>query len=135
MPILVWSDDYRVNVAEIDEQHKKLLEHVNKLHAGVEAQIDKKDLLELLVELYDYTAFHFASEEKLMGQHGMKKVKKHHKEHKLLLKHLKHICNAVSDGKRPAFYSKYDVSNDWFLTHIMDFDKKMGVFLNSKGVY
>ena len=135
MPILVWSDEYSVNVAEIDKQHKKLLEHVNKLHASVEAQIDKQDLHELLVELYDYTAFHFASEEKLMDQHGMKNVKKHHKEHKLLLKHLKHICNAVSKGKRPAFYSQYDVSNDWFLAHIMDFDKKMGAFLNSKDVY
>jgi hemerythrin len=135
MPILVWSDDYSVNVAEIDEQHKKLLEHVNKLHASVEAQIDKQDLHELLVELYDYTAFHFAFEEKLMDQHGMKNVKKHHKEHKLLLKHLKHICNAVSDGKRPTFYSQYDVSNDWLLAHIMDFDKKMSAFLNSKGVY
>ena len=135
MPILVWSDEYSVNVAEIDEQHKKLLEHVNKLHAGVEAQIDKEDLHQLLVELYDYTEFHFASEQKLMDQHEMGNVKKHHKEHKLLLKHLKQICDAVSDGKRPAFYSQYDVSNDWFLAHIMDFDKKMGAFLNSKGVY
>lgn len=135
MPILVWSDDYSINVAEIDEQHKKLLEYVNKLHAGVEAQIDKQDLHQLLVELYDYTAFHFTSEEKLMNQHGMSNVKKHHKEHRLLLKHLKHICNAVSEGKPPAFYSQYDVSNDWFLAHIMDFDKKMGAFLNSEGVY
>ena len=135
MPILVWSDDYSINVAEIDGQHKKLLEHVNKLHAGVEAQIDRQDLHQRLVELYDYAAFHFASEEELMIQHGMKNVKKHHKEHKLLLRHLKHVCNAVSEGKRPAFYSQYDVSNDWFLAHIMDFDKKMGAFLNSKGMY
>jgi len=135
MRLLVWSDDYSVNVAEIDGQHKQLLEHVNNLHTGVEAQIDKKDLLELLVELYDYTAFHFASEEKLMDQHGMKEVSKHQKEHELLLKHLEHICNAISNGKRPAFYSQFDVSNDWFLAHIMDFDKKMGAFLNSKGVY
>lgn len=135
MPILVWSDEYSINVAEVDEQHKELLEHVNKLHAGVEAQIDKQDLHQLLVELYEYTAFHFTSEERLMKQHGMSNVKKHHKEHKLLLKHLKHICNAVSEGKRPAFYSEYDVSNDWFLAHIMGFDKQLGTFLNSKGVY
>ena len=135
MPILVWSDDYSVNVAEIDAQHKKLLEHVNKLHAGVEAQIDKQDLHKLVVDLYEYAVFHFAFEEKLMKQHGMDHFKKHHKQHKLLLKHLKHICNAVSDGKRPAFYSEYDVSNDWFLAHIMGSDRKMGAFLNSKGVY
>jgi hemerythrin len=135
MSILVWSDEYSINVAEIDEQHKELLDRVNKLHAGVEAQIDKQDLHRLVEDLYEYTSLHFASEEKLMKQYGMDDVKKHHKEHKLLLKHLKHICDAISKGRRPAFYSQYDVSNDWFLAHIMDFDKEMGAFLNSKGVY
>ena len=135
MPILVWSDEYCINVAEIDEQHKQLLEHVNKLHAGVEAQIDKEDLRQLVLDLVEYTRFHFASEEKLMKQHGMENSKKHHKEHKLLLKYLGHIVDAISEGKRPAFYSEYDVSNDWFLAHIMGFDKQLGVFLNRKGVY
>jgi hemerythrin len=65
----------------------------------------------------------------------MDHIKKHHKEHKMLPKHLKHICNTVSDGKRPAFYLEYDVSHDWFLAHIMGSDRKMGTFLNSKGVY
>ena len=135
MPILVWSDEYSINVAEIDEQHKKLLDHVNRLHAGVEAQIDKQELHQLVEDLYEYATFHFASEERLMKQYGMDHINKHHVEHKLLLKHLNHICNAISQGKRPAFYSEYDVSNDWFLAHIMDFDKKMGAFLNSEGVY
>lgn len=134
MPILVWSDDFSINVAEIDEQHKRLLEQVNKLHAGVEAQIDKQDLHLLVEELYEYASFHFAFEEELMKEHGME-IKKHHKEHKVLLKHLKNVCNAISRGKRPAFYSEYDVSNDWFLAHILDFDKRMGAFLNRKGVF
>ncbi len=135
MPILAWSDEYSINVVEIDNQHKELLDCVNRLHAGVEAQIDKQDLHKLVEDLYAYASFHFASEEKLMKQYEMDHIKKHHKEHKLLLKHLKHVCNAISEGKRPAFYSEYDVSNDWFLSHIMGFDKEMGAFLNSKGVY
>ena len=135
MPVLVWSDKYSINVAEIDAQHKKLLEHVNNLHAGVEAQIDKEDLRQLVLDLVEYTRFHFSEEEKLMKQHGMEHIKKHHKEHKLLLKYLQQIVEAISEGKRPAFYSEYDVSNDWFLAHILGFDKKMGVYLNSKGVY
>ena len=135
MPTLVWSNDYSINVAEIDEQHKKLLEHVNKLHAGVEAQIDEQALHQLVVDLYEYTVFHFAFEEKLMKKHGMDHIKTHHEEHKLMLEHLKDVCNAMSDGKRPAFYSEYDVSDDWFLAHIKVSDQKMGAFLNSKGVY
>ena len=135
MPILDWSDEYSINVAEIDSQHKKLLEHVNRLHAGVEAQIDKEDLRQLLLDLVEYAQFHFGFEEKLMREHGMEHMKRHHKEHKLLLRHLGHVVDAISAGKRPAFYSEYDVSNDWFLAHIRGFDRTMGAFLNSKGVY
>ena len=135
MPVLVWSEEYSINVAEIDEQHKTLLEHVNRLHEGVKDQIDREDLRQLVLDLVEYTRFHFSSEEKLMKQYGMEKVKKHLKEHRALLKHLNHIVDAITEGKRPAFYSGYDVSNDWFLAHILGHDKKMGKFLNSKGVY
>ena len=71
MPILVWSEEYSINVAEIDAQHKKLLEFVNKLHAGVAAEIDREELRGLFEDLVEYTRFHFESEEKLMAEHGM----------------------------------------------------------------
>lgn len=66
MPTLVWSEKYSVNVAEIDAQHKQLLEHVNRLHAGVAAKIDKEDLRQLVLDLIEYTRFHFSTEERLM---------------------------------------------------------------------
>ena len=66
MPILNWSEEFSINVAEIDAQHKKLLEHVNNLHAAVEAKIDKTDLRQMLVSLVEFTRLHFSTEEKLM---------------------------------------------------------------------
>lgn len=135
MPILVWSEEYSINVAEIDAQHKKLLEFVNKLHAGVAAEIDREELRGLFEDLVEYTRFHFESEEKLMAEHGMATDTMHHKDHKLLLQQLEKIVDAISRGKQPAFYSQYDVSNDWFLAHILGFDKRMGAALNSKGVF
>ena len=135
MPILTWSEEFSINVAEIDAQHKTLLEHVNNLHAGVEAQIDKDKLRRMVVDLVDFARLHFSTEEKLMKKHGMEHSKKHLKEHKALLRHLEHIVDGVSKGKYPTFYSDYDISNDWFLAHIMGYDKKMGEYLNSKGVY
>jgi len=135
MPVLAWSEKYSINVAEIDEQHKKLCGYVNKLHAGVEAKIDKEELRQLVLDLVEYTRFHFASEERLMAENGMAADTSHHSEHQLLLRRLEQIVKAVSRGKHPAFHSEYDVSNDWFLAHIKGFDKKLGTFLNSKGIY
>ena len=135
MPVLVWSDDFSVNVAEIDAQHKKLCDYVNKLHAGVAARVDRADLRQLLIDLVDYTRLHFATEERLMDEHGMQPATRHRKEHEMLLRLLEDTVKSISEGNHPTFYSEYDVSNDWFLAHIMEHDKKLGAFLNSKGVY
>ena len=135
MPVLVWSEDFSVNVAEIDAQHKKLCDYVNKLHAGVEARVDREDLRRLLEGLVEYTRLHFATEERLMQEHGMQPASSHRKEHGKLLRLLEDTLISISEGSHPIFYSKYDVSNDWFLAHIMNHDKKLGAFLNSKGVF
>ena len=135
MPIVTWSDSYSVNVEEIDEQHRKLLDLVNGLHAAVESSADKDELTDMLGDLVEFTRMHFSTEEKLMKKHGFPELKKHHKEHKLLLRYLVDLVDGVSGGKKLRFYSDYDVSTDWALIHIIECDKKLGAFLNSKGVY
>lgn len=135
MPKVTWSADYSINVAEIDEQHQKILELVNDLHSAVESCIDKEELRVKLSALVEFTDFHFSTEDRLMKKHGYPGFKGHHREHRQLIGHLKELAKAVSKGKRPTFYSDYDVSTDWALTHIRDYDSGLGVFLNSKGVY
>ena len=135
MPIVTWCDEYNVNVKEIDIQHQKILEHVNNLHSSVEARIDKNDLKHLLVELVEFTSMHFSTEEQLMDKYEYPELEKHHKEHRILLQHMNDLVAAVSSGKYPAFYSDYDVSTDWALVHISEYDKSLGAFLNSKDVY
>jgi len=135
MSILTWSEDFSINVAEIDAQHKTLLKHVSDLHAAVKAQIDKEELRQMLVELVDYTRFHFSTEERLMAENGLENVDTHRIEHRVLLKYMEGLVDGVSKGNYPTFYSDYDIADDWFLNHILNFDKKLGDYLNSKGVY
>ncbi len=135
MPLVTWCDDFSVNVEEIDIQHQKLLELVNHLHSSVEACIEKKELKDLLIELVEFTRMHFSTEDQLMKKYDYPKYKKHHKEHKYLLEHMDRLISAVSSGKKPHFYSDYDVSSDWALNHISKHDSDLGAFLNSKKVY
>ena len=130
-----WRDEYNVNVKEIDIQHQKMLELVNNLHSLVEACIDKNDLKDLLVELVEFTRMHFSTEEQLMEKHDYPEREEHLSEHRILLQHMTDLVALVSRGKYPTFYSDYDVSSDWALVHISEFDKGLGVFLNSKDVY
>lgn len=135
MPIVTWCDDYNVNVEEIDIQHRKILELVNNLHSSVEACIDKNDLKDLLVELVEFTRMHFSTEEQLMEKYDHPEREEHLSEHRILLQHMTDLVAVVSRGKYPTFYSDYDVSTDWAMVHISEFDKGLGAFLNSKDVY
>lgn len=135
MQIATWCDEYNVNVEEIDIQHQKMFELVKNLHSSVEARRDKNNLRDLLVELVEYTRMHFTTEEQLMEKYDYPEREEHLKEHKILLQHMTDLVAMVSRGKYPTFYSDYDVSDDWALVHIREFDKSLGAFLNSKGVY
>lgn len=135
MPIAEWREEYNVNVEQIDLQHQQLLRLVNRLHASVEARIDKIELMKMLVELVEFTRTHFETEETLMRDNGFPGLAGHNKEHRMLLQHMESLVRAVSNGQTPTFYSDYDISSDWALEHIFVSDKPLGVFLNSKGIY
>jgi hemerythrin len=135
MPIVTWRDEYNVNVEEIDIQHQKMLELVNSLHDAVETRVNKDGLKGLLIELVEFTRLHFSTEEQLMKKYDYPDLASHHTEHRLLLRYLVDLVHIVSSGKNLSFYSDYDVSTDWALIHIIEHDKSLGAFLNSKDVY
>ena len=135
MPIVTWRDEYNINVEQLDSQHQKMLEIVNNLHAAVEARENKSVLRDMLVELAEFTRVHFSTEEDLMKKYSFPDFQDHQIQHRLLLQHLNDLATAVSIGKHPTFYSDYDVSTDWALVHISEYDKSLGLFLNSKGIF
>lgn len=135
MPTLTWREEFDVNVKQIDDQHRQLLELVTRLHASVEDRIDKQELRRMLVELLEFTRMHFATEEELMKEYAYPEFTRHHSEHKLLLRYMKQMVDGVSKGKYPTFYSDYDLSTDWALVHIEEHDRDLGAFLNAKDVF
>jgi hemerythrin-like metal-binding protein len=135
MPIVTWKDDYNVNVTEIDHQHQQMLNLVNDLHASVESHADKADLKSKLIELSEFTRSHFSDEERLMEEHGFPGLDEHQNQHRILLQHLEELVQAVSRGNRVTFYSDYDISSDWALSHIKECDKKLGDYLNSRDIF
>ncbi len=135
MPIINWKDEYSIHVEEIDTQHQKMVSLVNNLHASVEARLDKSELQKLLIELVEFTRMHFSTEEKIMKENADPDLVEHRKEHSSLLRHLDHLVATVANGQELTFFSDYDLSSDWMIAHIIEHDKKMGGYLNSKGVY
>ena len=61
--IFPWNENFNTNLPKIDEQHKKLVELLNKLASHVAFQSDIPALNVIFDELTEYAVYHFQTEE------------------------------------------------------------------------
>ncbi|SNB47071.1 bacteriohemerythrin [Geobacter sp. DSM 9736] len=134
MALLSWSDSYRVNIKQIDDQHKKLIEMINTLHDAMKVGKGSQVLGEVLKSLIDYTGSHFATEEKLMKLHNYPDYEHHKKEHNLLVMQVLDIQKNLQNGSAPLTQNIMSFLKEWLVKHIQGEDKKYGPYLNGKGV-
>lgn len=134
MALLSWNDAYSVNIREIDDQHKKLIDMINKLHDAMKVGKGAEVLGDILKSLIDYTGSHFATEEKYMKMHNYPGYEQHKKEHNMLVMQVLDVQKNFKDGKVPLSQSIMSFLKDWLVKHIQGDDQKYGPFLNSKGI-
>ena len=134
MVFIEWVESYSVNIKEIDDQHKKLIEILNRVHDAMKAGQGKKAISGALSELIDYTSYHFKTEENLFQQYGYPDLIKHTEEHDELTRKAIDLKASFDKGRLINNIEIIIFLKDWLNTHILDTDKKYSEFLNSKGV-
>ena len=102
MKDIIWSDILSVEVDEIDEDHRKLVNIFNTLNHAVAEKESPEYLAAVLEELINCTVWHFSHEERLMLKHGYKELKEHKAEHEAVEEEHHRACNeetCCSDNK------------------------------------
>lgn len=85
MPLAVWSDRYETGIREIDAQHKRLFQAINRMEAAYRSGTEEREAQESLAFLARYTLEHFETEEALMRAIGYPMLEFHQKEHAELM--------------------------------------------------
>lgn len=134
MALFAWSDGYSVNIMEIDNQHKRLIELINELHSAMAAGKGKEVLGKTLQGLIDYTKTHFAYEENLMKTHGYSEYSQHKTAHEKLVSQVLDFQKKFQAGEMLVTIDIMNFLKDWLSKHIMGTDKKYSPFFNSKGI-
>jgi len=134
MSNLQWHADFTVNVGQIDDQHRQMLDLALDLHRAVESELPLAHLLEKLDVLAAFTRRHFAFEETLMLEHDYPGLAAHREEHANLLQRLQQFRERLQNGWRLKLASAADIDGDWVLAHVVGADRKLGEFLNERGV-
>jgi hemerythrin len=134
-PFVEWSNELSVGIEEIDEQHKILVNLINRLFDETIVHQAKSSVTEeILHELVEYTVIHFAVEESLFRifhYPGTEAHTRHHDELKAqvldLQKKIK-LREATLNTEILIFLKK------WLEHHILHEDKLYGPFFLSQGV-
>ena len=134
MALFVWTNDFSVNVKEIDEQHKKLIGMINDLHAAMLSGKAKEVIGPILNGLVDYTKSHFATEEQLMTKHQYTGYLSLKAAHDALTKQVMDLKTKFSEGKSLITMDIMTFLKDWLTKHIQETDKKYTSFFNGKGI-
>jgi hemerythrin len=135
MTLFEWKDMYSVNVAEIDNQHKLLVESLNGLYEAMLTRKAKEIIDGILKGLTDYAGVHFSYEERLMQMHGYPDYSEHKKKHEAFIKK---VTDFTEKHKRGSLMVSMEVLNflkEWLRDHILVIDKQYSTFFNEKGVH
>lgn len=134
MTLMDWNDSFTVNIQEIDNQHKRLIDLINQVYKGMMMQEGKEALGKALESLVDYTKTHFGYEERMFKQHGYPDTQAHIAKHEKLVGQVMDFYNKFQSGKADVDNELLKFLKDWLVSHIMGTDKEYSAFFNSKGI-
>jgi len=128
MAIFEWDDSFRTGLPQVDQQHRVLVEMINTLDEAVSTGGEQAYLSELLKGLYDYTRYHFNTEEELMGAAPALAThyRQHKSEHDLFVEEVERASNAPAADISATLL---DFLVKWLVRHILGSDKEMARLL------
>ena len=130
MKDLVWDNTLSVQVQEIDEDHRRLVELFNLLGHAVEEGGSGEYIEALLDELIACTVWHFKHEERLMLRYGYAGLDEHRQEHDELIESVKALQQERQQQGVDITAEDIQFLEHWLTGHILGADMDLGEFLS-----
>ncbi len=130
-----WNINLATNVEEIDSQHKKYFDILNKLYdLSKQEKNDRQFVGKILYELVEYTKFHFETEERYMKKYKYEDIERHKKEHYKYKGKVAEIARKYLKNEEEIDKELFEYCKKWFYNHIKEIDQDLGKYLKKNGV-
>lgn len=125
-----WDRVLSVEVDEIDEDHRKLIDIFNILnHALTEGE--SPDYLEaILEELVNCAVWHFSHEERLMLKYAYPGMDEHKAIHRELIKNVSELQERILQADKTMTDEDIEFLEVWLTEHILTEDMRLGSYLS-----
>ena len=130
MKDIVWSHILSVEVDEIDEDHRKLINIFNILNHSLREGEPPEYLAAVLAELINCTVWHFSHEERLMLKYGYAETEEHKVMHQRLIKSARDLQQDILQADKAVADEHIQFLERWLTEHILTADMRLGSYLS-----
>lgn len=126
MALINWRKEFETGVADVDHEHRELVDLINELHAEIEKGADRQRIHDFLGEVFARIAAHFALEESIMRKHRYDEYEAHKAEHEVLLDDIRDIMDDAEAGPASDYGTALsETVRDWFVNHFKSKDARL----------
>jgi len=127
--IIEWDEKYSVDVPELDECRKQLMDMFNNLIEMKANKGDAKDVANLVTEINDFCKIFFSKEEKILGRKGYPDLGTHSKAHRRFIKKAIGLRREIAEDVDNLAIGDIVELRDLLLTHFESLDTLFIPFL------
>jgi hemerythrin len=120
--IIEWDKKYSVDVPELDECQKQLMDMFNTLIEMKTSKADAKDVANLITEINEFSKFFFSKEEKLLGSKGYPDLDTHSKAHRRFIKKALGLRREIAEDVDNLAIEDIVELQNWLITHFESTD-------------
>jgi hemerythrin len=129
-----WTDELSVKISLFDNEHKKLIAMINKLHEAMSQGQGHNVLDGLLIELVAYTEQHFKDEEDAMKKYSYPGFVAHKKKHDDFTSKIAETKEKYENGTITLSITVLNFLTSWIKEHIMQEDSRYSDFFIRQGM-
>ncbi len=129
MALIKWKQEFSIGVADVDHEHRELIELINELYAHLQQRDSTVSVADFLGEIYAKISAHFALEEKIMRERNYDQYDDHKADHERLLDEIRDIMDAYEDD---AQFNEAELAaclTAWFTDHFRSKDARLHKYL------
>ena len=134
MALMNWDSTLQFDIAEIDNQHKKLVELLNTLFDAMQDGRSREVLGKILNELASYTVMHFKNEEKYFEKFGFEDEVDHIAAHESFVSKVSKFKAEFDSGNATISQDLLRYLKDWITKHINVSDRKYVELFKKNGL-
>ncbi|WP_136524377.1 bacteriohemerythrin [Geomonas ferrireducens] len=129
MTLVEWDETLTLGVQRIDADHEKLVEILNRCYSALMQHDHTHELHDIVVELLDYTQYHFGTEEALMRAARYPAAKAHTAAHRTFIKSIHNFRDRFEAGESFVAIDVLVFLKDWLVAHIQNTDRSLAQYV------